>query len=151
MGKLHDKIAVITGGTGGIGKSTAIAFLKEGAKVVLVDLFDDSLRTTKEELESYGEVITVQADVTKEKDVKNYVEKTVEQFEKIDILFNNAGITGSKNIIIDTPVEDFDNVLAINTRGCRFNKNSSVRSIQAQCTCQFHPPISSQYRNDAQN
>lgn len=57
MGKLDSKVAVITGGAVGIGKSTAIAFLKEGVKVVLVDLFDDSLRTTKEELESYGEVI----------------------------------------------------------------------------------------------
>lgn len=117
MGKLDGKVAIITGGAGGIGKETAIRFLKEGAKVSLVDLSEESLSKVKEELNSYGELITVQADVTKEEDVKNYVQETTEQFGKIDILFNNAGITGKKTSLIETPVEAFDNVLAINTRG----------------------------------
>ncbi|MGX8791815.1 SDR family NAD(P)-dependent oxidoreductase [Oceanobacillus sp. M60] len=117
MGKLNGKVALITGGSGGIGKETATTFLKEGAKVVLVDLFEESLNKVKEELESFGQVITVGADVSKEEDVKNYVQKTVEQFGQIDIFFSNAGITGKKTSLIEQTAENFDKVLAVNTRG----------------------------------
>jgi 3alpha(or 20beta)-hydroxysteroid dehydrogenase len=117
MGKLDGKVAIITGGAGGIGKEAAITFLKEGAKVVLVDLFVESLNKVKEEIDCYGELVIVQADVSKEEDVKNYVKKAVEQFGQIDIFFNNAGITGKKTPLIEQTVEDFDKVYAVNTRG----------------------------------
>lgn len=117
MGKLDGKVAVITGGAGGIGKEAAVTFLKEGAKVVLVDLFEDSLNKVKDELYSYGELVIVPADVSKEDDVKNYVQKAVEQFGQIDIFFNNAGITGKRTSLIEQTVEDFDKVYAVNTRG----------------------------------
>ncbi|WP_039233607.1 SDR family NAD(P)-dependent oxidoreductase [Bacillus thermotolerans] len=86
MGRLSNKVAVITGGAGGIGKVTAERFLKEGAKVVLIDLFQESLDKAKAELDQYGEVIVVQADVSKESDVQNYVNKAVEHFGRIDDL-----------------------------------------------------------------
>ncbi|MBF6633254.1 MAG: glucose 1-dehydrogenase [Planococcus sp. (in: Bacteria)] len=115
MGRLQDKVAVITGGAGGIGKVTAQRFLDEGASVVLVDLFEDALAEAKKEL---GEsVLTVQADVSKEEDVQKYVDKTVEQFGKIDIFFNNAGIEGKVAPITEQKVEDFDKVIAVNVRG----------------------------------
>ena len=115
MGRLQDKVAVITGGAGGIGKVTAKRFLDEGASVVLVDLFEDALAEAKKEL---GEnVLTVEADVTKEEDVQKYVDKTVEQFGKIDIFFNNAGIEGKVAPITEQKVEDFDKVMAVNVRG----------------------------------
>ncbi|MCU9612402.1 SDR family oxidoreductase [Caldibacillus lycopersici] len=117
MGKLDGKVAVITGGAGGIGKETAALFLKEGARVVLVDLFEDSLQKTKTELHTYGEVLTVQADVSKEADVKNYVKTTVDHFGKIDVFFNNAGIEGKVAPIVEQTVEDFDKVIAVNVRG----------------------------------
>ncbi|MFL0507141.1 SDR family NAD(P)-dependent oxidoreductase [Ureibacillus sp. 179-F W5.1 NHS] len=117
VSKLENKVAIITGGAGGIGKVTAKRFLEEGAKVVLVDLFQESLDETKAELESLGEVIVVQADVSKEEEVKNYVNKTVEQFGKIDIFFNNAGIEGKVAPITEQKVEDLDKVLAVNVRG----------------------------------
>lgn len=115
MGRLQDKVAVITGGAGGIGKVTAKRFLDEGASVVLVDLSEDVLAEAKKELGD--KVLTIQADVSKEKDVKNYVAKTVEQFGKIDIFFNNAGIEGKVAPITEQKVEDFDQVLAVNVRG----------------------------------
>ncbi|WP_407934003.1 SDR family oxidoreductase [Aquibacillus rhizosphaerae] len=62
----------MTGGASGIGKQTTADFLKEGAKVALVDLDADSLKEAKDKLEKYGEVITVQADVSKEDEVTNY-------------------------------------------------------------------------------
>lgn len=115
--RLENKVAIITGGAGGIGKVTAKLFLEEGAKVVLVDLFQESLDKTKEELNTYGEVMVVQADVSKEDDVKKYVDKTVEKFEKIDVFFNNAGIEGKVAPITEQKVEDLDKVLSVNVRG----------------------------------
>ncbi|MDE5055510.1 SDR family oxidoreductase [Niallia taxi] len=117
MKRLENKVAIITGGAGGIGKESAKRFLEEGAKVVLVDLFQDSLDQTKAELDKLGEVITIQADVSQEEDVKNYVDKTVEKFGKIDVFFNNAGIEGKVAPITDQKVEDLDKVLAVNVRG----------------------------------
>lgn len=115
VGRLQDKVAVITGGAGGIGKVTAKRFLDEGASVVLVDLFEDALAEAKKELGD--KVLTVQADVSKEEDVQKYVDKTVEQFGKIDIFFNNAGIEGKVAPITEQKVEDFDKVIAVNVRG----------------------------------
>lgn len=117
MKRLENKVAIITGGAGGIGKVTAKRFLEEGAKVVLVDLFKESLDKTKEELDTYGEVMVVQGDVSKEDDVKNYVDKAVEKFEKIDVFFNNAGIEGKVAPITEQKVEDLDKVLSVNVRG----------------------------------
>ncbi|GEL76645.1 SDR family NAD(P)-dependent oxidoreductase [Tenuibacillus multivorans] len=117
MDRLSGKVAVITGGVGGIGKVTAERFLKEGAKVVLVDLFEDSLQKVKEELDSSGEVLTVQADVSKETDVENYVNKAVEHFGKIDVFFNNAGIEGNVAPLVDQKMEEFDKVINVNVRG----------------------------------
>jgi 3alpha(or 20beta)-hydroxysteroid dehydrogenase len=117
MGKLSGKVAIITGATGEIGKGTAEKFLKEGAKLVLVDINEDALKKTKEELELYGEIITVIADVSKESDVKNYVNNCVEHFGRIDIFFNNAGIEGKVAPLVQQNLEDFDAVMNVNVRG----------------------------------
>ncbi|MCA1010323.1 SDR family NAD(P)-dependent oxidoreductase [Halobacillus halophilus] len=117
MGRLDGQTAVITGGSGGIGKTTARLFLQEGAKVSLVDVNEEALKDAKSELDSYGELITITADVTDEKDVQNYVEKTLDQFGTIDIFFNNAGIEGEVRPITEQRVEDFDKVMNVNVRG----------------------------------
>ncbi|WP_423798341.1 SDR family NAD(P)-dependent oxidoreductase [Neobacillus sp. SAB-20_R2A] len=117
MSKLHDRVALITGGAGGIGKETAKRFLQEGAKVVLVDLLLESLEQTKAELSQFGDVLIVQADVSKETDVQNYVKQTVDRFGKIDIFFNNAGIEGKVQPIIETSLEDFEKVQRVNVNG----------------------------------
>jgi 3alpha(or 20beta)-hydroxysteroid dehydrogenase len=117
MQRLNGKAAVITGGAGGIGKETAKQFLNEGAKVVIVDLFQESLDEAKAELDSLGEVIAVQGDVTKEEDVKNYVQKAVDAFGRIDIFFNNAGIEGKVQPIAETELEDFLKVQNVNVAG----------------------------------
>lgn len=116
MARLQGKVAVITGGSGGIGKVVAQRFLDEGAKVVLVDLFQDVLDEVKNELNS-DHVLAVQADVTKEEDVINYVQKTIEKFGTIDVFFNNAGIEGKVQNLVDIALEDFEKVLNVNVRG----------------------------------
>jgi len=117
MGRVEGKVAIITGGAGGLGKVTAERLLKEGAKVVIVDLFEEPLQKTKEELSAYGEVLAVQADVSKEEDVEKYVNATIEAFGRIDIFCNNAGIVGKIAKLTETNADDFDKVIAVNLRG----------------------------------
>ncbi|MFC7063567.1 SDR family NAD(P)-dependent oxidoreductase [Halobacillus seohaensis] len=117
MARLDGQIAIITGGSGGIGKETAKLFLQEGAKVSLVDLNEEALEEVKSDLESYGELMTVKANVSEESEVQNYVQKTLDRFGTIDIFFNNAGIEGKVAPITEQTVEDFDKVFNVNVRG----------------------------------
>ena len=117
MKRLDGKVAVVTGGAGGIGKKTAELFLKEGAKVLLVDLSSEALSKTKNELDQYGEVITATADVSKEEDTIRYVKAAVDHFGRIDIFFNNAGIEGKVAPLVEQTLEDFEKVMNVNVRG----------------------------------
>lgn len=116
MKRLANKIALITGGAGGIGKAAAKMFIDEGARVMLIDLKEDDLRKVQEELDSDG-VSYITADVSKTEDVKKYAQKAEELFGKVDVFFNNAGIEGQVKPITDYPVEEFDKVMAVNVRG----------------------------------
>jgi NAD(P)-dependent dehydrogenase (short-subunit alcohol dehydrogenase family) len=116
MKKLENKIAVITGGSGSIGKTTAKLFLEAGAKVMLVDLSEETLKKTVQELNS-EQVKYCVADVSKSKEVDHYIAETVKQFGKIDVFFNNAGIEGVVQPIVDYPEEIFDKVIAVNVKG----------------------------------
>lgn len=117
MARLEGKHAIITGGAGGIGKKTAEFFLNEGASVLLVDMNEDALKEAKSNLDTFGKVHTVKADVTDESEVKNYVKHAVDHFGSIDIFFNNAGIEGSVGSMTEQTVEDFSKVLTVNTQG----------------------------------
>lgn len=116
MKKLENKCAVITGGAGSIGKTTAKLFLQEGAKVMLVDLDEKSLKEVVEELGGINVTYCV-ADVTNVDDVKNYVDQASKLFQKVDVYFNNAGIEGVVKPVADYPEEMFDKVMAVNVRG----------------------------------
>lgn len=116
MKKLENKVVVITGGSGAIGADTAQLFLKEGAKVVIVDINEKALKEVASKLNS-DNLSYVKADVTKADDVKNYVNYTVEKFGKIDVFFNNAGIEGVVKPIEEYPEEEFDKLIAINVKG----------------------------------
>ena len=116
MPRLSGKIALITGGAGGIGQAAARQFTDEGARVVLVDLNEAALqsvvRSIGEDMASY-EV----ADVTKPEQVESYVNSAVERWGGIDIFLANAGIEGELSPIPDYPIEVFDRVMAVNVRG----------------------------------
>lgn len=116
MKKLENKVAVITGGSGGIGLATAQVFLSEGAKVLLVDINEKALVQACESLNS-NSIKFCAADVSKSEDVKNYVKAAVNNFGGIDILFDNAGIEGRTSSLVDMKEEDFDRVLGVNVRG----------------------------------
>ena len=116
MERLKDKVAIITGAAGGIGKATAALFLREGAKVLLVDIKEDVLKQTITELDNENAIFFA-ADVSKSEDVKKYTEACILHFGKIDIFFNNAGIEGEFAAISDYKEEVFDHVIAVNLKG----------------------------------
>lgn len=93
MKRLENKVAIITGGSGSIGFRTAKKLAKEGAKVLLVDIDEESLKEKQQEAkENDLDISYAVADVTKAEDVKKYVKVALERYEKIDLFFNNAGV-----------------------------------------------------------
>lgn len=116
MKKLENKVAIVTGGAGSIGRTTAKLFLDEGAKVLLVDLNEEALKKAVDELGGKAVKYCV-ADVSKSADVQRYVTQAVDSFGKIDVFFNNAGIEGVVKPIVDYPEEMFDKIIAVNVRG----------------------------------
>ncbi|MFX1447593.1 MAG: SDR family NAD(P)-dependent oxidoreductase [Promethearchaeota archaeon] len=114
--KLKGKIAIITGAGAGIGEATALLFAKEGAKVCCNSLSASAKKVVAKIKLSGGEAIFVQADISIEEEAKQIIEKTIETYGKIDILFNNAGVVLSG--AIDTiSTEDWNRTMAVNVRG----------------------------------
>ena len=116
MNRLNDKVAIITGGAAGIGLATAKRFVAEGAKVMLVDVQADALDQAVKSLGSDVAAPCV-ADVTQDEQVAAYVRATMERFGRLDILFNNAGIEGAVEYLLNYPLDMFDRVMAVNVRG----------------------------------
>lgn len=116
MKKLENKSAIITGGSGSIGKMTAKLFLEQGAKVMLIDLDKKLLKEAVKELGEKNVNYCV-ADVTKATEVKHYADEALKFFGKVDIFFNNAGIEGVVKPVSDYPEEVFDKVMAVNVKG----------------------------------
>src|SRR2546428_8899684 len=116
--KLQGKVAVVTGGSRGIGKAIAKTFAREGAKVV-VNYVQDSVEANKvvEEIKATGGgAISVMADVSKKADAQRLVDEAVRNFGRLDILVNNAGILLG-GTILDTKEEDWDRVIDVNLKG----------------------------------
>ena len=117
-GILQDKSALITGGASGIGRATALAFAREGARVVIVDIADAGGQETVRLIETQGgHAAFFHADCTQSADVQAMVRFAVTRYGRLDCAFNNAGIGGMVAPLPDLPVEEFDRVLAINMRG----------------------------------
>ena len=116
MERLKDKVAIITGGAGGIGMATAKLFLNEGAKVVLVDLSKEVLERASTELDHENLSYCI-ADVSKARDVEKFVTQTLEVHGKINVFFANAGIEGTSKPIAEYPDRIFDKVIAVNLKG----------------------------------
>jgi NAD(P)-dependent dehydrogenase (short-subunit alcohol dehydrogenase family) len=111
-----NKVAIITGGSSGIGRATALAFAKKGAKVVVVD-WQESQETMKSIKDLGAEAIFIKCDVSKSADVKAMVEKTIAAFGRLDYAFNNAGIEGDSAPTADCTEENWDKTITVNLTG----------------------------------
>jgi NAD(P)-dependent dehydrogenase (short-subunit alcohol dehydrogenase family) len=114
--RLKDKIAVVTGAGSGMGKSIAIIYANEGARVVVSDIYEASANATVDEIKSNGgEVIAVLANVAKEEDIQNLIDTTVNTYGTLDILVNNAGIMDNFEPAGDINDELWERIFAVNT------------------------------------
>ena len=117
MGKLDQRVAIVTGGGTGIGRAIALTFAKEGSDVVVCGRTEANLEKVIEEIKSLGRrSLAAAADVSVKVQVREMVKQTVDEFGRIDILVNNAGVP-SNALIADMPEEDWDNVIDINLKG----------------------------------
>jgi len=115
--RLKNKVAIITGAGSGIGQATAILFAQEGAKVVVNDEHgDEADEVVKQIKKAEGEAISIQANVTKEDEVKKLIKETIKAYGQIDILVNNAGIYRGHSVP-DTTEDEWYEVMDNNLKG----------------------------------
>ncbi|MBW4640869.1 MAG: SDR family oxidoreductase [Gloeocapsa sp. UFS-A4-WI-NPMV-4B04] len=131
---LKDKVALVTGGTSGIGRATAIAYAQQQAKVVVVvgRRMDEGEETVRLIKEAGGEAIFVQADVTKEADVKAMVDKTVGVFGRLDIAFNNAGTVGENPSLIEQTEAEYERMMNVNVKGVWLSMKYEIAQMLKQ-------------------
>ena len=111
------KVALVTGGGSGIGRATAIAFAAEGAHVVLADIDIAGNNETARLVAEYGaRVLTVKCDVTSSEDVQSTISRTVEEFGRLDVAFNNAGVEQPPAALVDIAEDEWSRILDIDLR-----------------------------------
>lgn len=142
MGRLEGKVAVVTGASSGFGRGIARAFAAEGARVVVSDLHDnpseggfeeDSGLTTVEAIEKDGgEAIYVTADVTRQDQVQKLISEAIEQFGRLDVMVNNAGIFRGGKFMHEFTEEDLDACYTVNVKGTWFGAQEAVKRFLEQ-------------------
>lgn len=133
--RLEGKVAIITGGASGMGKATALRFLDEGASVLVADLNEQNGKDFLAEAEERGHggrAAFVRTDVAEEDDVANMVATAVDDFGRLDVLFNNAGVGGAFGPVTDIAVEDWDWTLGVLLRGVFLGIKHGARQMKAQ-------------------
>jgi NAD(P)-dependent dehydrogenase (short-subunit alcohol dehydrogenase family) len=131
-GLLEGKVAIVTGGTSGIGLATVERFVDEGAKVAIADIQDELGNATVDRLGD--NVIYVHTDVTDESAIEALVAATVERFGKLDVMFNNAGAQGDPSSMLEIGSAGFDKTIALLTRSVLLGHKYAARQFQAQGT-----------------
>jgi len=129
---LKGKVAIVTGAATGMGRSHAIAFAREGAKVVLTDIRTEPLRKTEKEMENMGgDLLAVKCDVSSQADVNKMVKDTIDKYGSIDILVNNAGAFRYAEVV-DLSEEDWDRMMDVNAKGVFLCSKAVVKQMIQQ-------------------
>ncbi len=132
-GLLENQVALITGGSSGIGRASALVFAEEGAKVVVAARrIAEGEETARLVRAAGGDAAFVRADVSKNGDVEAMVRFAVETYGRLDCAFNNAGVEKDSLRIVDFPQEDWDEVIAINLTGVWLCMKHEIRQMLAQ-------------------
>jgi NAD(P)-dependent dehydrogenase (short-subunit alcohol dehydrogenase family) len=135
MGRLQNRVAVITGGASGMGRATVLRFLAEGARVVVADFNAVTGEDTIAEAtrEGYGPSVRfVRTDVAKEADIEAMIHCATQEFGRLDIVFNNAGVGGAIGPLTETSVADWDYTFDVLAKGVFLGVKHAARVMRAQ-------------------
>ena len=130
MERLSGKVAVVTGGGGGIGAGVVRALAVEGARVAIVDTDGDAAVALAREVN--GGAIAIEADVAEEEGVNAYMAAALDHFGRVDLYHLNAGIAGTPAFLPDASVDEFDRIQAVNVRGAFLGLRAAFRQYAAQ-------------------
>lgn len=130
--RLASKVAIITGSGSGIGRASALLFAREGAQVVVVDIHEkDAAQTAEDVNQSGGSALALQADVSNQSGCVSIVAKTIEAYGRVDILFNNAGVSSFKSVV-ETDEAEIDHVLGTNVKSVFFLSQATIPYMKRQ-------------------
>ena len=131
--RLQNKIAIVTGAASGIGQATAILFAKEGAKVIATDVNDEGGKETVRQITEQGGVGKYyHLDVSQESEVADVFQKVIDEFGRIDVLFNNAGIAGINKPTDELSEEEWNQVLDVNLKGVFLCEKYALKYMKKQ-------------------
>lgn len=127
--RLKGKVAIVTGAGSGIGEATALTFAKEGARVTVADVADSAGNDTVEQIRAAGgDGVYVHADVTSATEIQSMVKATIDNYGRLDVLFNNAGIA-MRLAVADLPEEDWDRCIDINLKGAYLGSKYAIPAM----------------------
>ncbi|MGP6146009.1 SDR family NAD(P)-dependent oxidoreductase [Jeotgalibaca sp. A122] len=133
MLNLNDKVAIVTGAAMGMGKATAELFAQVGAKVIIADYNEEEGQKTADGIrKNGGEATFIKVDVSKEEQVKNLVEKTVETYGRLDVAVNNAAITPDDKPIAEMDMDYYDRLMSVDLKGIMLCMKYEIQQMLKQ-------------------
>lgn len=130
MGRVQDKVAIVTGGAGGLGRATALLLAQEGARVVVTDLDAAAIESVAAEIAGLGSrALAMQHDVSSEHDWNRVIERTLDEFARLDVLVNNAGVIIYKKIE-DTSLAEWRQLMRVNLDGVFLGTQRAIGAMK---------------------